>query len=91
MLIAKFTPPNAWRQTHNLSVALVAHKREAHCGTADFAKMLINASLFIKDPVAALGLDDTKPSVPMTMRQRPAVSLPLRAEVAASDGYARFE
>jgi hypothetical protein len=38
-----------------------------------------------------LGLDDTKPSVPMTMRQRPAVSLPLRAEVAASDGYARFE
>jgi hypothetical protein len=30
------------------------------------------------------------PSVPMMMRQRPAGSLPLRAEVIASDGYARF-
>jgi hypothetical protein len=31
------------------------------------------------------------PSVPMMMRHRPAGSLPLRAEIAASDGYARFE
>ena len=30
------------------------------------------------------------PSVPTTMRQRPAGSLPLRAEVTASNGYARF-
>jgi GGDEF domain-containing protein len=32
----------------------------------------------------------TVPSVPTMMRQRPAGSLPLRAEVTASDGYARF-
>ena len=31
------------------------------------------------------------PSVPMMMRHRPAGSLPLRAEVTASDGYAHFE
>jgi DEAD/DEAH box helicase domain-containing protein len=31
------------------------------------------------------------PSVPMMMRHRPAGSLPLRAEVTASDGYAYFE
>ena len=31
------------------------------------------------------------PSVPMMMRQRPAGSLRLRAKVAASDGYARFD
>lgn len=32
-----------------------------------------------------------KPSVPMTMRHRPIGSSPLRAEVTASDGYARIE
>jgi nucleotide-binding universal stress UspA family protein len=31
------------------------------------------------------------PSVPMMLRQRPAGSLPLRAEVTASNGYAPFE
>ena len=31
------------------------------------------------------------PSVPMMMRHRPAGSLPLRAEVTASDGYEYFE
>ena len=31
------------------------------------------------------------PSVPMMMRQAPAGSLPLRAEVTTSNGYARFE
>ncbi len=31
------------------------------------------------------------PSVPMMMRHRPAGSLPLRAEVTTSDGYARFD
>jgi hypothetical protein len=33
----------------------------------------------------------TTPSVPMMMRQAPAGSLPLRAEVTTSNGYARFE
>ena len=32
-----------------------------------------------------------EPSVPMIVRQRPAGSLPLRAKVTASDGYARFD
>lgn len=32
-----------------------------------------------------------QPSVPMMMRHRPAGSLPLRAEVTASDGYEHFE
>ena len=32
-----------------------------------------------------------RPSVPMMMRHRPAGSLPLRAEVRRSDGYAHFE
>ena len=31
------------------------------------------------------------PSVPMTVRHRPIGSLPLRAEVTASDGYALIE
>ena len=31
------------------------------------------------------------PSVPMMLRQRPAGSLPLRAEVSASDGYAPYQ
>jgi hypothetical protein len=33
----------------------------------------------------------SSPSVPMMLRQRPAGSLPLRAEVTASNGYAPFE
>ena len=36
-------------------------------------------------------MTDRVPSVPMMMRHRPAGSLPLRAEVTASDGYAYFE
>jgi trehalose/maltose hydrolase-like predicted phosphorylase len=35
--------------------------------------------------------DRAVPSVPMMLRQRPAGSLPLRAEVTASNGYAPFE
>jgi len=37
------------------------------------------------------GRPPTIPSVPMMMRHRPAGSLPLRAEVTTSDGYARFD
>jgi hypothetical protein len=36
-------------------------------------------------------LEAAYPSVPMKLRHRPAGSLPLRAEVAASNGYARFD
>ena len=38
-----------------------------------------------------IDVDWTLPSVPMMMRHRPAGSLPLRAEVTASDGYEHFE
>jgi len=44
-----------------------------------------------------LGLDDclaqagSLPSVPTMMRQSPPGSLPLRAEVTASDGYAPYQ
>ena len=41
----------------------------------------------VKRPVMTLAY----PSVPMMMRQRPAGSLPLRAEVSASDGYAPYQ
>jgi len=39
------------------------------------------------EPSSPSGSD---PSVPTMMRHRPAGSLPLRAEVTTSDGYARF-
>ena len=44
-------------------------------------------------PFALLGLDtdnDTVPSVTTMLRQSPAGSLPLRAEVETSDGYAPY-
>jgi hypothetical protein len=50
--------------------------------TAAFAQHLAE-----RDQLVGIG----KPSVPMMMRHRAAGSLPLRAEVTASDGYAHFE
>ncbi len=66
----------------------------------DFKDRAIAASLEPGVNISALArtLDITpsqlfgwrRPSVPMMLRQRPAGSLPLRAEVVAPDGYACF-
>jgi site-specific recombinase XerD len=53
-------------------------------------KAEMDALLAQPDRRTPLG-DRDHPSVPMMMRQRPAGSLPLRAKVAASNGYARFD
>jgi len=47
--------------------------------------------LLLAKGIARLDAESRPPSVTMMMRQRPAGSLPLRAKVTASDGYARFD
>ena len=73
---------------HPLEAAFSALLDQGLDGAGEALRILVNEASKIER--ARFLNARPHPSVPTMMRHRPAGSLPLRAEVTTSDGYARF-